>query len=348
MYETETKAAILQRMLDASDQTLDLREGSATFDLLSPAAIELARAYIELDNVLKFGFADTTYGAYLDLRASERGITRKLAVKAIGSVTFAGTNGTVIASGTVLSTGGNSAVLFVTTAAGTIASGTVTVTAEAQVGGVSGNVAAGAVTLIFGNLAGVTSVTNAAPFAGGINEESDTDLLARFLEDVRKPATSGNANHYRKWALEVSGISDAKVFPIWAGAGTVKVVLLDGNKHAPTSGKVTEVSDYIVTQLPIGATVTVVGATEVAINVAGTYTLKSGATLTEARAQIATALSAYLSTLAFVDPIVRYTQIANIVLSVDAVIDYTSLTINSGTSNITIADGSVAIAGTVT
>ncbi|UKS30146.1 baseplate J/gp47 family protein [Paenibacillus sp. HWE-109] len=348
MYETQTKAAVLQRMLGASDQTLDLREGSATFDLLSPAAIEMARAYMELDNVLKFGFADTTYGPYLDMETSTRGIYRKLAVKAAGSVRFGGTDGTVIAAGTVLSTGGNSPILFVTKAAGTIASGSVTVAAEAQVGGISGNVAAGAIALVFGNLSGVASVTNSASFAGGVNEETDAELLARFLEDVRKPATSGNANQYRKWALEVSGISDAKVYPIWAGAGTVKVVLLDGNKRAPTTGKVTEATTYIASQQPIGATATVVGATEVAINVVGTYTLKSGSTLAEARAQIAAALTAYLASLAFVDSTVRYTQIANIVLGVDAVIDYSSLTVNGGTSNITVADGSVAIAGTVT
>jgi uncharacterized phage protein gp47/JayE len=348
MYETETKAAVLQRMLDASDQTLDLREGSVTSDLLSTSAIELARAYIEMDNILTFGFADTTYGPYLDYRANERGLTRKAAVKATGSVTITGTNGTAIAAGTILSTGGNTPVLFVTKTDGTIASGYVNIAAEAQLGGVSGNVAAGAITLVFGNLAGVTSVTNAASFDGGTNTESDAELLARYLDDVRKPITSGNANQYRKWALEIAGISDAKVYPIWSGAGTVKVVLLDADKTAPAAPLVTEVTAHIAEVRPIGATVTVVGATEVAINVSATLTLNSGFTLIQAQAQISSGLGAYLKSLAFTDPIVRYTKVANVIGDCDAVADYASLTVNSGTANITIADGSVAIPGTVT
>jgi uncharacterized phage protein gp47/JayE len=352
MYEAQTKAAILQRMLDASDPALDLREGSVTFDMLSPAALEMALLYPELDNVLRWGFANPdgsgAYGAYLDLRTGERGIYRKAAVKAVGSVTITGTNGTVIAAGTVLSTGGNSPVLFVTTADGTIASGTVTVAAEAQTGGADGNVAANAITLVFGDLSGVAAVTNGAAFAGGVDEETDADLLARYIEDVRKPATSGNANQYRKWALEVSGISDAKIYPVWNGAGTVKVLLVDTVKRAPASPKVTEVAAYIETVRPVGATVTVAAATEVAINVSGTYTLKAGTTLTDAQAQIAAALAEYLKTLAFVDLTVRYTQIANLVLNADAVADYSGLTVNGGTANITVADGSIAVPGTIT
>jgi uncharacterized phage protein gp47/JayE len=347
MFEDQTKATIQQRMLDASDQTMDLREGSVTFDMVAKSAIELSKAYVEMDNVLKFGFADTTYGPYLDFRANERGLTRKAAVKAEGSVTITGTNGTVIAVGTMLSTGGNAPVLFVTTAAGTIASGTVTIAAEAQTGGTAGNVAAGAITLVLGNLAGVASVTNAASFDGGTNTETDAELLARYLEDVRKPVTSGNANQYRKWALEVAGISDAKVYPIWSGPGTVKVVLLDTDKTAPAPAVVTEVTSHIAEVHPIGATVTVVGATEVAINVSATLTLAAGATLVQAQAQITAGLSTYLKSLAFTDPIVRYTKVANVIGDCAAVADYASLTVNSGTANITIADGSVAVAGTV-
>ncbi|NOU98491.1 baseplate J protein [Paenibacillus sp. LMG 31457] len=337
-------------MLDATASDIDKRQGSVTYDMLSPAAIELALAYAELDNVLKFGFADTTYGNYLDMRCGELGVYRKQAVKATGSLTFTGPNATVIPLGTRVSTGGNSPVYFVTTAAGTIASGMVTVTAEASSGGASGNVALNTVTLVLGNLAGVVTVINAASFSGGSDVESDADLLARYTERVRKPATSGNANQYLAWAKEVAGVGDAKVYPIWNGAGTVKVVLLNTEKTAPSASVVTAATDYITLVKPVGATATVAGATEVAINVSGNYTLKSGATLTQARAQILAGLTAYLKTVAFVDPIVRYSQIANVVLTADAVTDYdpATLTVNGAKTNVTIADGSVAVAGTVT
>jgi uncharacterized phage protein gp47/JayE len=56
----------------------------------------------------------------------------------------------------------------------------------------------------------------------------------------------------------------------------------------------------------------------------------------------------YLKSLAFIDPIVRYSKIASILLDTPSVLDYSNLTVNGGTANVTIADGSVAVGGTVT
>ena len=49
MYENQTEDVIKQRMLDVVPSDLDKREGSFIYDGISPAAIELALAYIELD-----------------------------------------------------------------------------------------------------------------------------------------------------------------------------------------------------------------------------------------------------------------------------------------------------------
>ncbi|MCD9024307.1 baseplate J/gp47 family protein [Cohnella silvisoli] len=348
MYETQTKAAILQRMLDASPADIDKRQGSVTNDLLSPASIELALAYTELDNVLSAGFADTASGPYLDLRANEYGLTRKTAVKSVGTLTFSGPNGTVIPTGTIASTGGTTPIYFVTTAAGTISGGVITVNAEAQSAGASGNVSINAINVLLGDLVGIVTVANSVNFDAGADQESNAALLARYLERARRPATSGNANQYHQWALEVPGVSDAKVYPVWSGPGTVKVVLLDDEKTAPAPSVVTEATAYIESQRPIGATVTVAGATEVAINVSVDVTLAPGATLPQVKALIESGVKAYLATLAFVDPLVRYTRIANVILDIPPIIDYVSLTVNGGTSNIPIADGSVAVLGTVT
>lgn len=348
MYENQTKAAILQRMLDESPPDIDKRQGAVTFDMLSPASIELAQAYIELDNVLNFGFADTTYGEYLDYRAAEYGITRKPATKAIGTLTFSGPNGTIVAAGTRTSTGGSSPTYFVTRAAGTISGGTVTVGAEALAAGASGNVSIGAVRTVVGDLAGITAVTNAVNFEGGANAESDDALRKRILERAARPATSGNANHYRQWALEVPGISDAKVYPVWNGGGTVKVVLLDDDKTAPDPSTVAAAATYIESQRPIGATVTVEAAEEIPINVSVKVTLAPGATVGEVKAEIEAGVKTYLESLAFADPLVRYTRIAAVILDIPPVVDYDNLLVNGGESNIVIADGAVAVLGTVT
>jgi uncharacterized phage protein gp47/JayE len=355
MYEDQTKAAILDRMLAESPDDIDKRQGSVTYDLLSPAAIEMTGLYTGLDTVLELGFADTTSGEYLDRLAAEFGLTRKPAVKSIGSLTFTGPDGTAIPAGTIASTGGDSPVYFVTKTAATIAGTSVTVAAEAEEPGADGNVSIGGVNTMVGDLVGIVTVTNAVNFEGGVDTESDEALLARYYERARRAVTSGNVNHYRQWALEVPGVSDAKIYPIWNGPGTVKVVLLGDNKTAPDSAVIEAAQTYIdPTQdgkgegaAPVGAIATVQGAKEVPINIVANVDLAPGATLDEVKAQVAAGVTAYLETLAFKDPIVRINQIGNVILDIPPVIDYSGLTLNGTTGNIVVDDGGVAVLGTV-
>lgn len=348
-YEAQTKEEILARMLATVADDIDKRQGSIVHDMLSPAAIEAALLYIELDNVLDKGFADTAFGEYLERRTAEMGVTRKPAVKAAGSVTFTGTDGTTIQTGQRVSTDSLAPVYFVTKADAVIgASGSATVAIEAEVGGKAGNVAAGAISVTVGNITGVASVTNAAATDGGSDPESDEDLLARYMDRVSTPSSSGNGANYRQWAKEIAGISDAIVYPVWNGNGTVKVVLLDTDNSTPTQAKVDEVASYIESIRPIGATVTVVGAVEVPIDVTLDATIASYTTLEAVTADLTKGLSDYLSGLAFKDPLVRYTQIQRVILDIPDIVDYSGLTVNGGTANIEIANGSVAVAGTVT
>jgi len=355
-YEGQTKAAVLERMLGNSPADIDQRPGSVTYDLESPTAIEISMAYAELDNVLDWGFTDTTFGEYLDSRASDYGLVRKAAIKSSGSVTFTGPDTTVIPVGSIISTGGDNPVYFVTTTAATIAGSTITVAAEAQDAGAAGNVGMGAINTMVGDLVGIVVVNNAVNFEGGVDTESDAALYARYQERAQRPATSGNANQYRQWALEVPGVADAIVYPIWAGPGTVKVVLLGADKTSPDPSVVTAAQTYIDPTMdghgegvaPIGPVVTVQGAVEVPINVAVDVDVEPGYTLEEVRAQLEAGVTAYLATLAFADPLVRITRIANVILDVPRVIDYRDLTINGGTANIVVNNGEVAVLGTVT
>ncbi|MFK4304371.1 putative phage protein gp47/JayE [Paenibacillus sp. RC254] len=356
MYEDQTKEAILQRMLDASPEDIDKRQGSVTNDLLSPPAIEMTGLYTELDTVLTLGFTDTTSDDYLDRRAADYGLARKPAVKATGTLTFSGPDGTVIPAGTITSTGATVPVYFVTTADVTIASTNATVATTAEEAGASGNVSIGAVNTMVGDLVGIVTVTNPVNFEGGVDGETDGAFRDRYYERARRPVTSGNANHYRQWAREVPGVADARVYPVWSGAGTVKVVLLGDDKTAPDAPIITAAQTYIDPtqdgrgegQAPLGAVATVVGAEEVPINIVADVDLAPGATLDEVKALVTAGSRAYLETLAFADPIVRINQIGNVVIDLPPVRDYASLTLNGTTGNIIVADGQVAVLGTVT
>lgn len=343
MYENETFDVILQRMLDNISDDIDKREGSVAWDMLAPKAIELSKAYIELDNVLNFGFAETTYGQYLDLKVSEVGMSRLTAIKAKGSIQFSGTDGITIPYNTVVST--ESGIDFVTDADVKIASGIAVVTITAVVGGLEGNVPANSI--VTNPIDNVTCF-NSVPTTGGTDTESDDQLLKRYLENLKAPAASGNASHYRQWSREVSGIGDAKVIPIWNGANTVKVILVGQDRKPVIASKVTEVANYIETNRPIGATVTVESAAQLTVNIVATLSLSPGYTITSVKPVLTAKLTDYLKSIAFVETSVKYSKIGMLLLDTDGVLDYSGLTVNGGTANINIASNQTPVLGTVT
>lgn len=346
MYENQTAAVVLARMLGAAATGLNKAEGSFYFDSVSPQSIELAIAYANLDRVLALGFAPTTQGTYLDYRAQEHGVERNVAVKAIGTVTFSGDSGSVIAAGSIVATGAG--IQFETDAEVTIgAGGSINASVTATEAGATGNVAIAAINSIPVSIEGVSGVINAVEITGGADEEKDPALLVRLLEKVREPATSGNKYHYKQWAKDVDGIGDAHVLPEWDGNGTVKVVLLDTSKEPASPALVTDVTDYVEEMRPIGAQVTVVAATGVTINVVTTLTLATGYTVGSVQVTIEETITAYLKEIAFQQNYVSYGQIGSRILEVPGILDYSGFTVNAGTANVSIAETEVAVLGTV-
>ncbi|MFS1513910.1 baseplate J/gp47 family protein [Chengkuizengella sp. SCS-71B] len=366
-FNEMTKEAILQRMLNFSPDDLDKQQGSVTYDLLSPLAMELAQAYVALDRVLQLGFADTSYGEYLDRRCEELGVFRKSAEHSHGQVTFVGPENTEIEVGTIVST--TTGIEFTITQAGTLImplideygnSGTlftVTLPATAKEAGVVGNVIANTINVVRDdNLKNSVNVNNEASFVGGVPKESDKEYLDRYLETVRQPATSGNKYDYMKWAKEISGISDAQIIPHWDGQlGTVKVIVLGDDKTPPSDKKVDDVKAYIEEVRPVGAEVTVEKAVAIPMNVSVKLELREQPKQEDKESvkqvlneKINQLITGYLASLAFVDPMVRHSRIANLIGDVQEVKDYHDLEVNDGIKNIEIGHGEVAVMGILT
>lgn len=341
-YENQTKEAIHQRMLDASPSDVDKRPGSVTYDLTGPTAIEAEMLYAELDTFSDKAFPDTAYGEWLDRASAIVNVTRRHAVNAAGLVTFAGTEGTLIPKGSEVSTDGNAPIYFVTTADATIANGIASVAVEAKEAGASGNIGPGAIKLTTGNITGITSVTNPQEFDGGVDRESDESLRKRFFERVQRPVTSGNVYHFRKWALEVTGVRDVRVYPVWNGPLTVKVVIL-ADDGIPSQALIDATKAQIEKERPIGADVTVIGAIDFGIDVAATLYLTSGADIGAVQAAIVTDINEYFREIAFSDPVVRVSQIQRILLDNANITDYANLTLNGGTGNIEIVGDAIPV-----
>lgn len=352
MYENETFETVMARILSKLPSTYDKRQGSILWDLFSPMAIEITQAYIQMDNVLNLGFAETSYGELLERRVAEQGMTRKEAVKSEGIVTVNGPIDTVIPVGTRFSTVPDTTdslpVYYLTTSEVTIVTGVLDISVEAETGGYDGNVTIGAVTQVLGDLSGTLTVTNAAAFTGGIDEETDEELYARYQEKVSRPSTSGNKYHYEQWAKEVQGISGARCYPLWNGPGTVKVVVINSEKRSPSQATIDEAFAYIESIRPVNVDLTVTGVTEVSIDVSATLTVRSGAVLEDVQSSIIEQVTNYFKEIAFVDDTVRFTSIGNAILDAEDVIDYTNLQINGLSANIILSADEVPVIGAVT
>ncbi|BBF86268.1 phage FluMu protein gp47 [Aquitalea magnusonii] len=240
-------------------------------------------------------FPDTADREYLELHARTRGLTRKVAVASQGQISVAGTPGAAVPSGLTAKLGD---LTYVTTQAGVIdANGVATVTAVASTVGTAGNASANAVVELTAAPSGVTSQATIVNMTGGVDEESDGELLARLLELIRRPPAGGNKYDYRRWAMEVAGVTAAFVYPLRRGLGTVDVVITSAGA-LPSATTITAVQDYIDDVRPVTAKNSLVLApTLKVVNVTVSVQL-SGITLAVAQAQIEAALGIYFNQLA--------------------------------------------------
>ena len=272
-FDMQTSLEVMGRLkadYSSGEDAKSAVEGTFAFDTLSANAQEFEKAYAEMSLLREAAFIQDSWGEYLTAKAAEHGVIRKEATAATVVLTITGTAGTIVS---LFST--EDGVNFETDEPVTIGNGgTVAVKATAQETGASGNVLAGTITHIPVSIQGVTAVNNEAAAYDGYNEEKDEALKERTLYKVRMPATSGNTYHYVEWAMEVAGVGAARCIRLWDGPGTVKVIIVDSNKDAPSAELIQSVYSHIMEEAPIGATLTV--AAPVALPVTISFDVLNG------------------------------------------------------------------------
>ncbi|KZE34188.1 baseplate J/gp47 family protein [Crenobacter luteus] len=240
-------------------------------------------------------FPDTADREYLELHARVRGLTRKAAVAAQGTLRLTGTPGAALPSGLVAKRNG---LAYTTTQGGVIgADGTATVTVVAATAGTAGNTPAGASVELSATPYGVSGQATLLAMSGGVDAESDAELLARLLELIRRPPAGGNRYDYQRWALEVPGVSAAFVYPLRRGLGTVDVVITSAGS-LPSAATLTAVQDHIDDVRPVTAKNCLVLAPTLKVVDVSVSVQLSGTTLAVAQAQIEAALTTYFNQLA--------------------------------------------------
>lgn len=343
----ETRETIQNRMLSNIAGKYDKTEGSFIYDAIKPVAIELENTNQRMKTIEEKLSTENLMGEELEQRVYERtGIKRKLATRASGLVTITGKKDSSINEGDLVA---SDTINFIVKETKTIdSSGQVEVKIECEEYGTVGNVPMNTIQYFPITIQGITGVTNNEDFSNGYDSESDEELLKRYYEHVRTPATSGNKYHYINWAKEVKGVGEAKVFPLWEGKGSVKVVIVDSNRRAVTDPNlITDVYNYIEENRPIGAKVTVVSATEKTITVNADIRLIQGYTIGQVQPAFEDALVEYFKDIAFVEPYVSHAIIGNILLSIPGVKDHSNLKIDGELSNVDLGQEGIPVLGSV-
>lgn len=186
--------------------------------------------------------------AWLERHASLWKVYRKAAAAASGTLICTGTNGAIIEAGT--SWQRSDGAIYTLAVEAVIAAGTATVTVTAAEPGIVGNTAAGSTLTLVNPLAGIVMAANVG--AAGLTNGTDIETLARLWYRLQRrigqPPQGGADFDYVNWALEVAGITRAWCYPNYLGLGTVGVTAVMDDQAVtiiPDGAKLTELDAYI-------------------------------------------------------------------------------------------------------
>ena len=291
----EIRSAILRDVLSLN-QSADISVDSDSYARASALAAIAEGLYAHQKWMIKQFFPDTADTLFLEKHCSLRGIYRKNATYADGlGATISGNEGSVIAEGLSIKT--EDGRFYQTVGETTIGSeGVAVVRVRSLATGSSQNITARTVASFMSAPKGIQSEVILNDVVGAVDEESDSSLLERLLELIRRPPAGGNKYDYKNWALSIDGVDAAYVYPLRRGLGTVDIVITSNN-GIPSEDTIERVQRYIDDVRPVTAKESKVikpSMTKVNFNIKVKLARIS---LPEAQREIEKVLSQYFNTL---------------------------------------------------
>jgi uncharacterized phage protein gp47/JayE len=340
---------IMQRMLSKVPDTVDKREGSIIWDALAPAALELQLAYIELDVTLNETFADTASRPSLIKRAKERGLSPDDATYAIAKGEF----NINVPIGSRFSL---DAFNYVVTEK--ISDGIFKL--QCETAGTDGNSHTGTLVPI-DYIQGLQTAELTEILIPAEDEEGTEVFRQRYFNSFDNQAYGGNIADYKEKVKKIQGVGGVKVYPVWNGGGTVKLVIINSEWETPTPEMIDTVQtivDPIPNQgeglgvAPIGHFVTVDGVTAEPIDIELNLTLQGDLEFENLRSIIEDVIDTYFLELSKVwedaeSIIVRTSQIESRLLEIPEIIDVEHTKINGVEENFVLGADSIAVRGEV-
>lgn len=359
-------AEILEAMLGQVDDSLDKRQGSLIQTALGPGAWYLEGLIMDLAKIQQNAFVLTAQGDALDLGVANRGLTRKPATAAVRKGTF----NTSVPTGSVFKTiNGNDSVSFIS---GDLISSDdeyyyykLTCETAGEIGNsYSGNL------LPVSVITGLSTATIGEVLTEGTEAETDNALKERYVESFGSVPYGGNISEYRQAILAIPGVGGVQIYTAnqYNGGGTTLCSIIDDD-FGPASAALVETVQEAICPFevntstpspngygiaPIGAAVTITSASALAINITASIRFNSNvenglATYTD---DIKAAISEYITSVAkewgkalvahqISYPVTVYVaRIIYAILSVSAVANVTNLTVNGGSTDLSLTETS--------
>lgn len=230
----------------------DTSEDSDAYARASSLAACAEGIYAHQKWMIKQFFPDTADTEFLEKHAGLRGLRRRNATYSAGKgATVSGNPDAVIAVGLQIKT--EDGRFYETTESAVIpASGSVIVAVRSLATGAVQNIKTATKGSFMAAPVGVSTDVVLNDVVGATNAESDSSLLERLLNKIRRPAAGGNKYDYKDWALEVDGVEQAYVYPLRRGLGTVDIVITADN-GVPSDDTVRRAQEYIDQERPVTA-----------------------------------------------------------------------------------------------
>lgn len=362
MYEQETNDVILRRMLARVSSSLDKREGSILYDATAPASIEMELLYAVVDYFLKNTFGDTAERPFLVERAKERGLSPYQATYAYVRV-HVEPETAAIEEGNRFSYDDVNYVIV-----GPLENGDWR--ARCETAGTVGNKPA-AQLIPIQYVRGLTRAEVVEVIQPGEDEEDTETFRDRYLASFNTQAYGGNIADYKAKVNAIPGVGGVKVYPVWNGGGTVKVVIMTSEAKPASTELVAEVQEILdpipyqqqgVGLAPIGHRVMVESAQAETVDIGLRITFSEGSTWKQYAEDIQETIAAYFEELnktwettqtvaaakfENVGLIVRISQIETRLLQKPYVTDISHTTLSGSEENRQLTAEGLAAVGTI-
>lgn len=343
----EDEKIIHDRMITNISDDYDKSKGNFVYDITKPVAVEFAKQQEKIAAVQEKLDVEKLTGDELTRTVYQRtGVSRKPATQATTTVIVSGTAGTLVKVGELV---GTETILYTVIEEAILnESGFAHVRVQCNEFGQIGNVPANTIVNFPASINGLVNVYNPDPVVDGYEEETDNDLRQRYYDKLQRPGKAGNKYHYREWALEVTGVGDAKIFPRYNGPLSMKVVVIDANKLPANVELIEAVRDHIEEEMPFGVDdLLIISAEALLIDLSVALSLMPGYTEEVVKANIKKNITKHLKEIAFRTSFVSYAKIGALIIESDGVLDYQDLLINGSTANVVIPDDGVPVMGGV-